>query len=103
MIELPQIRPGADSTWHQYVIRVKGQKRDALMRYLSSKDIDTIIHYPIPPHLSQAYAYLGYQKGDFPVAEQYAAEVLSIPMYNGMLPDEQEYVIECLNKWNGDN
>ena len=65
--------------------------------YLKEKGIGTIIHYPIPPHLSQAYAYLGHKRGDFPLAERYADEVLSLPMYNGMTEDEQGYVIETIN------
>lgn len=97
LIRLPQIRLGADSTWHQYVIHVGDGKRDALAAYLKERDIGTIIHYPIPPHLSEAYRYLGYHKGDFPVAECYADEVLSLPMYSGMTEEEQDYVIEAIN------
>lgn len=93
----PQIRPHADSSWHQYVIHVKDGKRDELMEYLKGFGIGTIIHYPIPPHLSEAYAYLGYQKGDLPTTEQYAGEVLSLPMYNGMTDEEQEFVIGKIN------
>lgn len=96
LIHLPKVRPGADSTWHQYVIHVPGC-RDKLAEYLKEQGIGTIIHYPIPPHLSQAYAYLGWKKGDFPIAEQYADEVLSLPMYNGMTEEEQSYVIEKIN------
>lgn len=96
LIRLPRVRPGADSTWHQYVVHVSGY-RDQLAEYLKGHGIGTIIHYPIPPHLSQAYAYLGFQKGDFPIAEQYADEVLSLPMYNGMTEEEQTYVIEKIN------
>lgn len=92
----PKIRPGADSSWHQYVVHLPGC-RDALAAYLKEQDIGTIIHYPIPPHLSQAYAYLGYQRGDFPVAERYADEVLSLPMYNGMTEAEQTEVIRAIN------
>ena len=79
-IQLPQIRPGADSSWHQYVVHVKDGKRDELVNYLKKKDIGTIIHYPIPPHLSKAYEYLGHKKGEFPITEKYASEVLSLPM-----------------------
>ena len=68
-----------------------------LKEYLEKKEIGTIIHYPIPPHLSEAYQYLGYQEGAFPITEQYAKEVLSLPMYNGMTEEEQTYVIEALN------
>lgn len=99
---LPRIRPGADSTWHQFVIHVKNGKRDTLMTYLKENDIGTIIHYPIPPHLSEAYAYLGKKKGDYPVAERYADEVLSLPMYNGMTSEEQTTVIEKINLFRGE-
>lgn len=94
-IQLPRVREGATSVWHQYVIRCK--QRDRLQEYLKEQGIGTIIHYPIPPHLAEAYQNLGYQKGDFPIAEQYADEVLSIPIYNGMTEEEQTYVIEKLN------
>lgn len=97
-VQLPKIRPGADCTWHQYVVHVP-QGRDELMAYLKEKGIGTIIHYPIPPHLSEAYAYLGFHKGNFPIAERYADEVLSLPMYNGMTAEEQRYVIDAINQW----
>ena len=98
LIKLPAIRPGADSTWHQFVIHVP-EHRDKLMEYLKEREIGTLIHYPIPPHLSEAYAYLGYKKGDFPIAEKYAGEVLSIPMYNGMTEDEIQSVINAINSF----
>lgn len=98
LVILPKIRPGADSSWHQFVIRVP-KFRDQLIEYLNSNDIGTIIHYPIPPHLSEAYAYLGYHKGDFPITERQADEVLSIPIYNGMTEEEQDYVIEKINEF----
>ena len=97
LIRLPKLRPGADSTWHQYVIHC--QYRDELKDYLASKEIGTLIHYPIPPHLSEAYSYLGKKKGDYPIAEQYADEVLSLPMYNGMTDDEIKYVIDSINEF----
>lgn len=96
LVQKPLIRPGADSTWHQYVVHVPGI-RDELMEYLLERKIGTLIHYPIPPHLSEAYTYLGHKKGDYPIAEQYADEVLSLPMYNGMTLDEQSEVISTIN------
>ena len=99
LIQLPEIRPGADSTWHQFVVHVKGGRRDDLMNYLKGKGIATIIHYPIPPHLSEAYSYLGKKMGDYPIAEQYAREVLSLPMYNGMTEEEQTMVINAINQF----
>lgn len=97
LIIKPEVRQGATSSWHQYVIRTK--LRDELMDYLKKKEIGTIIHYPIPPHLSEAYAYLGYGKGSFPIAERYAGEVLSLPMYNGMTDEEQAHVINAINQF----
>ena len=95
LFELPRIREGATSVWHQYVIR--SNKRDEIIKYLDEKDIGTIIHYPIPPHLSEAYQSLGYKEGAFPITENCAKTVLSIPMYNGMTEEEQSEVIACLN------
>lgn len=96
-IELPKIREGATTVWHQFVIHCKERQR--LIDYLNEREIGTIIHYPIPPHLSEAYQYLGYQKGSFPITEQYADEVLSIPLFNGMTEEEQDYVIDAINKF----
>lgn len=94
-IELPEIREGASHIWHQFVIRSK--RRDELQKYLQEQGVGTIIHYPIPPHLSEAYQYLGLKEGDLPITEKCANEVLSIPLYNGMSEEELDYVIEKIN------
>lgn len=94
---LPKVREHGDSVWHQYVIRC--EERQKLIDYLDGQEIGTIIHYPIPPHLSEAYSDLGYGRGSFPITEHYADTVLSIPMYNGMIREEQERVIEALNRF----
>lgn len=94
-VRLPQVREGSDSVWHQYVIAC--EERDRLKAYLEERGVGSIIHYPIPPHLSEAYAYLGYRRGSFPGTEHCADTVLSIPMYNGMTPEEQDYVIRAVN------
>lgn len=91
----PQVREGADSIYHQYVIRCS--ERDALFKYLAENDIQTQIHYPVPPHLAQCYRHLGRKAGDYPITEQYADEVLSLPIYTGMTAAEQAYVIEKVN------
>lgn len=94
-IILPSVRKNATHVYHQFVIRC--ERRNELIEYCNKNNIGTIIHYPIPPHLAEGYSYLGYNKGDFPIAEKYADEVLSIPIYNGMTEDEQTYVISKLN------
>lgn len=63
-------KQNCSSVWHQYVIR--SSERDELIEYLKERNIGTIIHYPIPPHLAEAYQYLGYKEGDFPITETYA-------------------------------
>ena len=96
-IILPKVREKCSHVWHQFVIRC--EKRDELIQYLEEKGIGTIIHYPIPPHLSEAYKYLGFQKGDYPKTEEYADTILSLPMYNGMTNDEIQRVIRVLNEF----
>ncbi|MGL5459944.1 MAG: DegT/DnrJ/EryC1/StrS family aminotransferase [Cetobacterium sp.] len=96
-IKLPKIRKGATSVWHLFVIKI--EERERFQKYLEENEIGTVIHYPIPPHLSKAYEYLGYKKGDFPITERYAETVLSLPLYNGMTEEEQSYVIEVINRY----
>ena len=96
-IALPTVRQGATTVWHQFVIHCNN--RQELIEYLSEKEIGTIIHYPIPPHLSEAYSYLGLIEGSLPITERYAKEVLSLPLYNGMTVEEQKYVIDALNSF----
>ena len=97
LIETPRVRPGADCVWHQYVIRCS--RRAELIAYLKELGIGSIIHYPIPPYLSEAYAYLEISRGTFPYTERAADEVLSLPMYNGMTDEEQKAVIHALNEF----
>lgn len=81
---------GAESVFHLYVIRVKHRKK--LQDYLTKKGITTLIHYPIPCHLQKAYRYLGYKKGDFPIAEKVATQILSIPLHPYLKDEEAEYI-----------
>lgn len=96
-LQLPVIADGATSVWHQYVIRC--DERERLIAYLNEKEIGTIIHYPIPPHLAEAYQYLGHGEGFLPITEEYANTVLSLPMYNGMTEEELTYIIDALNSF----
>lgn len=96
-IKLPEIPEDTTCVYHQYVIRC--EQRDELIAFLNEREIGSIIHYPIPPHLAQAYQYLGHKEGDYPVTEHLAKTVLSIPLYNGMTREEQDLVIEALNEF----
>jgi dTDP-4-amino-4,6-dideoxygalactose transaminase len=75
---LPHVPEWAEPVWHLYVVR--HPQRDALAARLAAQGIGTIVHYPVAPHLQQAYAELGYQAGDFPIAEAIHREVLSLPI-----------------------
>ena len=96
-IILPKILSGAEHVWHQFVVRT--ENRDAFQKYLARENIQTVIHYPIPPHLAECYAGFGFKRGDFPVAEKFAGEVLSLPLFNGMTAAEIDFVVEVLNKF----
>lgn len=88
-IVTPYTDPAATHVYHLYVIRTK--ERDALQKHLTDKGIGTLIHYPVPPHLQEAYKELGFTAGAFPVAEELAQTCLSLPMWPGMT---KEMVIE---------
>jgi len=86
----PTERPASRHVYHQYVVRVP--ERDAWRAALTEAGVQTGVHYPIPVHLQPAYADLGYSRGDFPIAEQAAAEVLSLPMFPEMTDQQIESI-----------
>lgn len=89
-IILPVVADKATTVNHLFTIRTT--KRDELQEYLKDKGIGTKIHYPVPPHLQECYEHLGYQKGDFPIAEEIADTTLSLPNYIGLQPEEMNYI-----------
>ena len=94
---LPELAADATSVYHLYVIRTK--KRDELQTYLAKHGIGTMIHYPVPPHLQQAYIDLGYKKGDFPIAEEIANTCLSLPISPSMQINEVQEVVKVLHEY----
>jgi dTDP-4-amino-4,6-dideoxygalactose transaminase len=95
-ISIPAIRPDSTHVWHLFVIRT--QNRNKLQKELNEKGIATQIHYPIPPHLAEAYKNLGYETGSLQVTEGYADTILSLPLYNAMSENEISYVCRVLNE-----
>jgi dTDP-4-amino-4,6-dideoxygalactose transaminase len=89
----------ADSThiYHLFVLQVN-QDRDEVLKKLAEQDIQAGIHYPIPLHLQQAYQYLGYKEGDFPVAETSSQKIISLPMFPEITNDQVDFVCDCLKK-----
>jgi len=93
-VQIPTAPAGIEHVYHLYVIET-GQ-RDAVQQRLRARQIDTGIHYPIPAHLQEACASLGYKAGDFPATEAAAARVLSLPMYAELTEAQIDYVAEAL-------
>ena len=98
---LPQVAPECVSVWNQFTIRARGGLRDALQQFLSDRKIGSAVYYPIPLHLQKCFAELGGQRGDLPVSEQAADEVLSLPIYPEMTKGEQDRVIGALAEFCG--
>jgi len=94
---LPYVPGWASPVWHIFPLR--HSKRDDLQKYLKSKGVDTLIHYPVPPHLSGAYADLGMTKSTFPIAETIASSELSLPMGPHLSLDDAEYIVNTIQEY----
>ncbi|NEP62773.1 MAG: DegT/DnrJ/EryC1/StrS family aminotransferase [Symploca sp. SIO2G7] len=101
----PQETPNSQAVWNQYTIRLtqdssNSSYRDQVRNQLQQQGVSSMIYYPIPLHLQPVYQHLGYQPGDFPVAEQVCHQVLSLPMFPELSPEEQQQVVyrlkDCL-------
>jgi dTDP-4-amino-4,6-dideoxygalactose transaminase len=96
-VTLPVEADFARSVYHLYVIQV--DQREALQDFLNTKDIATGLHYPLPLHLQQAYAHLGYKAGDFPVTEEVAGRLLSLPMFPELTNEQMDYVAKSIKEF----
>jgi dTDP-4-amino-4,6-dideoxygalactose transaminase len=91
---LPMVPEGIEPAWHLFVVR--HAQRDLLQRHLTQAGVGTLVHYPVPPHLSEAYAEMGYQPGAFPLTEKQAQTVLSLPIGPHLQPSDQQEVIDAV-------
>ena len=98
-IKVPTVTPGYRHTWNQYVIRAP--RRDALKQFLGEQGVGSEIYYPVPLHRQQCFAYLGYGDGDFPVTEGAAREVLALPIFPELEPEQIEYVVDRIAAFYG--
>lgn len=94
---LPTEDPGCVSSWHLFVVR--SPHRDSLRLHLDSRGVETGCHYPCPPHLQPALSSLGWKRGSLPIAEQIAAESLSLPIGPQLSGDQIDHVVEAANSW----
>jgi dTDP-4-amino-4,6-dideoxygalactose transaminase len=94
---LPKVASNATHVYHLYVIR--STKRNELQTYLNNNGIGTLIHYPIPPHLQEAYKHLGFAKGSFPIAEELAETSLSLPVWIGLTKEKVENISRSIKKF----
>lgn len=94
---LPYVPKWADPSWHLFVVR--HPERDALQKHLTENGIGTLIHYPIPPHLSDAYREMGYREGDFPITEAIHRTVLSLPMGPHLRAEQLDRVVAAIRSF----
>ncbi len=98
-ISTPERMGYSSHIFHQYTIKVKDGKRDALKAYLDSVEIPSMVYYPGPLHMQEAYRYLGYSEIDFPVTSALCSEVLSLPMHPDMEKDQIDYITSGILKF----
>ena len=98
-LRLPPQEDHARSAWHLYTVR--HPHRDALKAYLEANQVGCATHYPLPLHLQKCYADLGYQAGDFPVAEQAARECLALPIFPELTEEQQQRVAAVIQAFFG--
>ena len=93
-LTLPVTLPGNEHVWHLYMVRVP--QRDQVLQQLNAAGVGAGVHYPIPIHLQGAFKHLGHRRGDFPMAEAAADEILTLPLFPGITLQQQQYVATTL-------
>jgi dTDP-4-amino-4,6-dideoxygalactose transaminase len=93
-VKLPAVKAGNKEA--NYVFCIQAENRDGLESHLKEKGVGTSIYYPLPLHLQKCFGYLGYKKGDFPIAERVCGKVLALPMFPELTEDEVSYVCETI-------
>ncbi|MBU0631642.1 DegT/DnrJ/EryC1/StrS family aminotransferase [bacterium] len=93
-VTTPHVKDDRTSVYAQYSVRVKD--RAAMVAKLSEKSIPTAVHYPMPLHLQEAFIYLGYKEGDFPISERVSNEIMSLPMSPYLTDEQQEFIVEAI-------
>lgn len=97
-VALPQEREGARHVFNQYVVRVHGDRRDAVRARLAERGVASEVYYPVPLHLQECFAYLGYREGSFPEAERAARASLALPIYAELTEEQQRHVVQTVRR-----
>lgn len=93
---LPKRMKQSTHTFHTYTLRTSANQRDPLRGFLQSRNIPTMVYYPVPMHLQKAYSDYGYKEGDFPVSEELCRSVLSVPMHTELEEDQLKYICDAI-------
>lgn len=96
-IKTPKVKSDYKVVWHQYAFRC--DNKDKMGNYLASKNIGSAAFYPVPLHLQKAFSNLGYQEGDFPVAEKITQQTVCLPIFPELEQDELQYVVGCIKEF----
>jgi UDP-2-acetamido-2-deoxy-ribo-hexuluronate aminotransferase len=98
-VSVPERTEYSSHIFHQYTIKVKNGKRDELKKYLEPLKIPTMVYYPGPLHMQEAYRYLGYKASELPVTTSLCKEVLSLPVHPDMEPEQLDYIALSINNF----
>ncbi len=98
-LKIPRRSPNSNHVFHQYTLKIKEGKRDALKKHLEERGVPTMIYYPVPLHLQKAYKKEGFGEGTFPLTESLSKEVISLPIHTEMKEEQQAYIVTCINEF----
>lgn len=98
-LKIPERMPNSSHVFHQYTVQLEGVNREEFKTFLTENGVPSMVYYPVPLHLQQAYQNFEYKEGEFPVAESLCKKVISLPIHTEMKPEEQEYIIETIKRF----
>jgi UDP-2-acetamido-2-deoxy-ribo-hexuluronate aminotransferase len=98
-IETPERSPFSTHVFHQYTLKLHNTNREALMKHLADKGIPSMIYYPVPLHVQQAFRYLGYREPDFPVTRELCGSVLSLPMHTELDEEQLQHITKTITEF----
>lgn len=98
-LKIPARMPNSTHVFHQYTVQLEGVDREEFKAFLADNGVPSMVYYPVPLHLQEAYQGYGYHEGEFPVAESLCKKVISLPIHTEMRPEEQQYIIDTIERF----